>query len=53
VSADLAEVRQLADRVVVLYSGRIAGEFARGEADEERLGALMIGGAETLREATR
>jgi ABC-type uncharacterized transport system ATPase subunit len=50
VSADLSEILHLSDRVLVLYAGRIAGEFARGEADEERLGTLMIGGAEPRRE---
>jgi general nucleoside transport system ATP-binding protein len=43
VSADLSEVRRLADRILVLYSGRLNGEFRRGEADEEELGARMIG----------
>jgi simple sugar transport system ATP-binding protein len=44
VSADLAEIRALSDRVLVLYAGRIAGEVAREEADEDRLGLLMVGG---------
>jgi simple sugar transport system ATP-binding protein len=44
VSADLSELLQLADRIVVLFAGRVAGEFARGEADEETLGVRMIGG---------
>ena len=44
VSADLAEVRALADRVLVMYGGRIAGERGRAEADEETLGLLMVGG---------
>lgn len=43
VSADLSEVLQLADRILVLYSGRINGDFARGQADEEDLGVRMIG----------
>jgi simple sugar transport system ATP-binding protein len=42
VSADLAEVRALSDRIIVLYRGRIAGERGR-DADEEELGALMTG----------
>jgi ABC-type uncharacterized transport system ATPase subunit len=52
VSADLSEILHLSDRILVLYAGGIAGEFACGEADEERLGTLMIGGAEPLREAS-
>jgi simple sugar transport system ATP-binding protein len=43
-SADLSEVRELADRILVLYDGRVSGDFARGEADEEELGVRMIGG---------
>ena len=47
VSAELSEVRSLADRVVVLHRGRIAGTF-EGEALQEqsgleRLGELMLG----------
>jgi len=44
VSADLAEVLRLADRIVVLFSGRLNGEFARGEAGEEEIGVRMAGG---------
>ncbi len=45
VSADLAEVLQLADRIVVLVQGRVRAEFARGAADEEALGLAMTAGA--------
>ncbi len=34
---------KLADRVGVLYGGRLAGEFPVEEADIERLGLLMAG----------
>ncbi|MEZ5066606.1 MAG: ABC transporter ATP-binding protein [bacterium] len=44
VSADLSEVRALADRVLVIYDGAIAAEYPRAEADEERLGLAMTGG---------
>ncbi|NNE43913.1 MAG: ABC transporter ATP-binding protein [Gemmatimonadetes bacterium] len=44
VSADLSELLHLSDRIIVLYGGRVAGEFARGDVDEETLGVLMIGG---------
>jgi simple sugar transport system ATP-binding protein len=45
VSADLGEVLRLADRVLVLFAGRVAAEFARGEADEEAVGLAMTRGA--------
>ncbi len=44
-SADLNEVRELADRILVLYEGRVSGEFEGGSADEEEIGVCMIGGA--------
>src|SRR5207244_679872 len=34
----------LADRIAVLYNGRIAREFRRGEADAPTLGLYMTGG---------
>jgi simple sugar transport system ATP-binding protein len=43
VSEDLDELVTLCDRIVVLYAGRLTGEFGRGEADEERLGLAMAG----------
>ena len=43
VSADLEEIRLLADRILVLCGGRIAGELAPEAADERRLGLLMAG----------
>jgi general nucleoside transport system ATP-binding protein len=43
ISTELAEVTALADRIVVLYEGRIAGERRAGEAGAEELGALMGG----------
>jgi simple sugar transport system ATP-binding protein len=45
VSSELDEILQLSDRVLVLYSGKIVAEFARGEADEKRIGNVMGGGA--------
>jgi simple sugar transport system ATP-binding protein len=44
VSSELDEILQLADRILVLYSGRIVAEFKRGEADEKRIGQVMGGG---------
>lgn len=43
VSEDLDELIELADRLVVIYEGRIVGEMAVGGADPERLGLLMAG----------
>ena len=45
VSADLEEIRLLADRILVLCGGRIAGELTPETADERRLGLLMAGAA--------
>jgi ABC-type uncharacterized transport system ATPase subunit len=43
VSEDLDELLVLADRLVVLYEGRIVGEMGIGDADIEQLGMLMAG----------
>lgn len=43
VSAELDEVISLADRILVMYEGRIVAEFGRGEADERELGVHMLG----------
>jgi simple sugar transport system ATP-binding protein len=45
VSEDLEELLALADRIVVLYEGRIVGEMPAADADVERLGLLMAGQA--------
>jgi len=45
VSADLDEILALADRIVVLYAGRVADTLDAAGADVRRLGALMTGGA--------
>jgi general nucleoside transport system ATP-binding protein len=44
VSSELEEVTALADRVLVLYHGRIAGEFAP-DADVTDIGLAMLGSA--------
>ncbi len=43
VSLELEEVRNLADRILVIYAGRIVGELDPSASDEE-LGMLMTGG---------
>jgi simple sugar transport system ATP-binding protein len=48
VSADLDELLSLSDRIVVMYRGRIVGEFGAAEADVGVIGLLM-GGHESAR----
>ena len=43
VSLELDEVLSLADRILVMYEGRIVGEYAPGVSEEE-LGIAMTGG---------
>jgi ABC-type uncharacterized transport system ATPase subunit len=43
VSLEFEEVRSLADRILVIYEGRIVGEFPP-DASEEELGVAMTGG---------
>ena len=43
VSSDLEEVTEMCDRVLVIYRGRITGEFKRGQIDPERLRAFASG----------
>ena len=43
VSADLAEVLALADRIAVMYGGRIVALLPRAEASPEILGPYMTG----------
>jgi simple sugar transport system ATP-binding protein len=45
VSVELDEVMALADRILVLYRGRIQGELHATTATEEEVGILMAGGA--------
>jgi len=43
ISEDLDEILVLSDRILVIYEGRIAGEFAAENADIQAIGALMTG----------
>jgi simple sugar transport system ATP-binding protein len=43
VSLEFEEVRSLADRILVIYEGKIVGEFP-SDASEEELGVAMTGG---------
>ncbi len=49
-SSELDEVLALADRVVVIYRGRIVGVLDREEASRERIGLLMAGAVEEAAE---
>ena len=43
VSEDLDELLALSDRLLVMYRGRIAGEFSPSEASLREIGLLMTG----------
>ncbi|PYE54972.1 ABC transporter ATP-binding protein [Deinococcus yavapaiensis] len=43
VSADLGEVMNLADRIIVMFEGKIVGEVVAKSATEEQLGLMMAG----------
>ena len=45
VSSELDEVLALADRVAVMYRGRIVAVLEGAEADRDRIGLLMAGAA--------
>jgi len=45
VSSELDEIMALADRVLVMSAGRIAGELPIAECSEPVLGRLMAGAA--------
>jgi ABC-type uncharacterized transport system ATPase subunit len=51
VSVELDEILALADRILVMFDGRITGELAAAEADERRIGLLMAGITEPPRAA--
>lgn len=41
ISVELDEIMSLADRILVMFEGRIVGEVKGGEADEKLLGLMM------------
>lgn len=43
ISEDLDEVLALADRIAVIYEGRVAGVMPREEADVQHIGLMMAG----------
>jgi rhamnose transport system ATP-binding protein len=46
ISSELPEIMGMSDRVLVMREGRIAGEFLRAEATQERLVAAMMSSTE-------
>jgi general nucleoside transport system ATP-binding protein len=47
VSAELEEVLSLADRAMVMYRGKIVGEFDPQRADQEEIGLMMTCGRQS------
>lgn len=43
ISVQLDELAALADRILVMFNGRIMGEVSGDDADEERIGMMMAG----------
>ena len=43
ISSDLDEILKLSDRILVMFEGKIVGEFLRGKGTERELGLLMCG----------
>lgn len=48
ISDDLDEIMMVADRIAVMYEGRIMGVFDRATFDRERIGLLMGGRVEAV-----
>jgi ABC-type uncharacterized transport system ATPase subunit len=48
ISNELEEILDLADRIVVLFRGKIVGEMLRSDVDLEHLGMLMGGAIDDL-----
>ncbi|MDT5155975.1 MAG: ral nucleoside transport system ATP-binding protein [Acidobacteriota bacterium] len=48
VSAELEEVTSLADRLLVIYHGRIVGEVDPKQTTQEEIGLLMTGGGKAV-----
>jgi general nucleoside transport system ATP-binding protein len=49
-SEDLDEILTLADRIAVVYEGRIVGETTRAQANVEEIGLQMAGGEDPRRD---
>jgi ribose transport system ATP-binding protein len=44
ISSELPEILGMSDRVIVMREGRIAGEFTRAEASQEKILSCALGG---------
>ncbi len=44
ISADLNEILDISDRILVIYKGRIVKEFSCREANKDQIGSAMTGG---------
>ena len=51
VSVELDEIMSLADRIIVMFDGKIMGERLAGQTDERELGLLMAGVTDTGKSA--
>ena len=47
-SSDLPEILALSDTIIVLEGGKVVGRFSKGEASEETILYLAMGGKETV-----
>ncbi len=43
ISSELPEILAMSDRILVMHEGRVAGEYARSDASEERILAAAMG----------
>lgn len=43
VSAELDEIFELSDRIIIMYEGEVVGEFFRNELDEQTIAGYMTG----------
>jgi ABC-type sugar transport system ATPase subunit len=50
ISSEMPELLGLSDRVLVMFRGRIVGEFERGKAHEEEIAHLAMGGERATEE---
>jgi len=53
VSSELIEIMNVSDRILVMYEGRVTGEFTHGEATEEKIMASATGHAPVAFSAQR
>ena len=47
VSSEMPEVLGMSDRIIVMHEGRVTGEFAAEDANQEKLMACAVGKTET------